>query len=604
MKAAASQISDHGLIGNGRTAALVNGRGSIDWCCFPRFDSSSIFASILDEEKGGSFSLSPTGAFESRQHYLTDTNVLETQFIVKNAKAKLIDLFTVGPHEESRLHLNAPNEILRIVECLDGSLEMEMKFEPSPDFGRKRIKIENCAHLGLRCDLGHALLLLQHEISPDAICLEDAGQATAKFILKKGEKLFFSFIYAHEAPAVIPPLGKMAQHRLERTINYWKNWISICKYEGEYNVPVRRSALALKLLLYAPSGAMIAAPTTSLPEVIGGSRNWDYRYCWLRDASFTLRSFMGLGFHAEARAYMGWILHSTTLTRPYLNVLYSIFGETKIPEKKLLGLKGYRKSRPVRIGNAADTQFQLDTYGEVIQAIYVYSDDIKIFDKDTIGFLLDIGKAVCRLWNKADEGIWEVRSQRVHYTHSKAMAWIALDRLIKLIEKEKWNAPTEVFKIVARQIWEDLEENGFHKDLNCYTRSYGSRELDASLILLPIMDYHPTSRYRLENTMLKIKEELSENDLVYRYKPGKDGLNGNEGVFLACSFWLVEALAKMNFHQEAQTLFKQLMTRENSCGLWSEELDPQTNEFLGNYPQAFTHTAIISAALALKGASQ
>lgn len=482
---------------------------------------------------------------------------------------------------------------------------MVMTFSPKPEYGQTRVRISDAKKFGLRCDLGKAVVFLNHSLKVhDVTISDDKKEAQARFKISKGERVIFSLLYSEESPSVVPPLGIFAMERLNRTVEYWRKWISGCNYTGEYLADVKRSALALKLLVFSPSGAILAAPTTSLPEELNGIRNWDYRYCWLRDTSLTVRALVDLGFYDEAKSFIGWVLHSTSLTRPRLQVLYTVYGEANIPEKVLSWFSGYRNSSPVRIGNAADKQFQLDVYGEVMHAIYIMLPHFKDVDSDTITFITDIGRAVCELWKLPDEGIWEVRSSKVHHTHSKAMAWIALNRLIQIIETYKWDVPLDEFRKAEKEIKESIEERGYNKEFKSYTTTYDGQDVDASLLMLPLMDYDKSSSQKLLNTIMKIKRDLTRNGLVYRYKFRDDGLTGGEGTFGACSFWLVDALAKFGLKDEATTLFRDLLKRRNSVGLWAEEISPDDNRYLGNYPQTFTHTALIGAALSLKqGAS-
>ena len=594
-------IAEHGLIGNTRTAALISKDGSLDWCCFPYFDSPGFFSSILDPETGGHFTITSAKESFSSQNYLEDTNVLKTTFRTHQGEAALIDCFTVDSEDNKQNELWPMHEVLRIVEGISGETEMIMNFLPKADYGLKSFIITRAGKLGLRCDLGNAVVYLHHDLTEEQISFNPLNnEVTAHFSLKAGDRIIFSLTYSEISPAVIPPLGSYALERFKRTLNYWRNWISKCKYAGEFSEEVRRSALALKLLVFAPSGALIAAPTTSLPESLQGERNWDYRYCWLRDASLTIRALVELGFLKEAKAYMSWILHSTSLTRPRLQVVYTVFGHAKIPEKILSHLTGYKHSSPVRIGNAADDQFQLDIYGEVMQGIFIIMPHMKKIDHDTVKFMTEIGTSVCELWDKKDEGIWEVRSGKQHHTHSKAMAWIALDRLIKMNALYNLNIDVKIFTKVVSELKEDLELYGYSSRMACYTSTYGNHNVDASLLMLPLLDYDPGKSERLLNTIRKIQEKLSCHGFVYRYLERDDGLKSGEGAFGACSFWMVEALARFGQDAEARELFQKLLDKRNDLNLWPEELNPFTGEFLGNYPQSFTHTALIGAALSLE----
>lgn len=595
------KISDHGLIGNCRTSALVSKTGDIAWCCLPRFDSPSIFASILDDQVGGKFSLTPLNQHNATQEYLDDTNVLKTTFISEEGQSDLIDCFTVTTEEEKRRILLPQHEILRLLRGTSGAMKFRLHFEPRPHYGKKAVSISMLGKSVIRCDYGSETLFLQTTIPFQDITItkiDNRAYVTADFHLDAGTEFQFSLTYSTVAPAIIPSLQE-AQKRYHSTIDFWKRWISQCTFEGLYKDQVKRSVLALKLLAFAPSGAIIAAPTTSLPERAGGVRNWDYRYCWLRDASFTVRSFLATGFVEEARAYIYWLLHTTHLTKPMVKVLYDLYGESKIPEEELPWLSGYLHSRPVRVGNAADLQFQLDVYGEVLNAIYYFAPSSKEFDKITRDFVINMGKIVCELWHRPDEGIWEVRSEKVHHTHSKALAWVALDRVTKLADLYGWEAPVEKFKMVADKIKEEIERYGYNETINSYTRAFDRPEIDASSLVLPLVGYCEADSKRMENTINTIIKELSHDGLIYRYRSVDDGLPGKEGAFSLCNFWMVQALARAGRIEEAKEWFENMLTQSNSLGLMSEEIEPATGDFLGNYPQAFSHTGLINAAITL-----
>ncbi len=482
-------LSDYAIIGNCRAAALVSRDGSIDWCCLPQFDSPAIFSALLDRERGGYFAITPVGDFQSRQRYLEDTNVVASTFHTAGGQARLIDAFTAQTEREKSAALFPDHEILRVVEGVSGAVRLQLHFAPRPFYGRDEPRLNDRGGLGIHLAWKGDIFYLRSTLEPGTLTISHAegGIAVADFTVRAGEQVIFSLSHSHQSPAIVPELAVTGRERLDSTARYWKDWIGQCRYDGPYQEEVRRSALVLKLLSYAPSGAIIAAPTTSLPEDLGGVRNWDYRYCWLRDASFTVRVLLGLGFRAEAHAYLNWILHTTRLTRPKLQVFYSIFGNASLPESTLDWLAGYRDSRPVRIGNAADDQFQLDLYGAVLNAVYAYSPHLDRFNRDTRNFLLGLGEAICECWDQPDNGIWEVRSDRAQHTHSKAMAWVGLDRLMKLVKKYGWKkAPLERYRQIAERLRKQIEQAGFNKKLGAYTRLFNGHQLDASLLTLSL----------------------------------------------------------------------------------------------------------------------
>lgn len=596
----APRLADYALMGNSRAAALVCKNGSIDWCCLPDFHSPAIFAALLDQNRGGSFSIAPVKKYNSTQHYIPETNVVETHFATEHGDVRLIDAFTAMTETEKMKNIFPDHEILRMVEGISGTVKMKMEYSPGIFYGRSSPVLSDFQKAGIHFSWKEDIYILISSLESTHIkIVNDGSVATVEFMVKAEERIFFSLSYSNQSPAVIPELYT-AGERMENTIRYWKNWISKCHYSGVYEKPVKRSALVLKLLTHAPSGAIIAAPTTSLPEKIGGERNWDYRYCWLRDASFTTRVLVNLGYEEETHAYMSWILHATQLTRPELQVVYSVYGDNRIKEETLDWLTGYRNSRPVRTGNMADAQFQLDVYGEVLDAVYTYASHLNAIDKDSKRFILGLGEVICKLWDQPDEGIWEIRSSPVHHTHSKVMAWIGLNRLAKLCRQYHWaDAPVKKFKTVASKIRNAIEHAGFNKKLNTYTRGFNGHELDASLLVLPLAGYCDAGSPRMASTVQSIIDHLSKNDLVYRYRQVDDGLSGDEGSFGVCNFWLAENLARSERLEEAVRIFETTLGYASPGGLLSEEIDPDSGELLGNYPQGFTHIGLINAALTI-----
>ncbi|HET9659377.1 MAG TPA: glycoside hydrolase family 15 protein [Thermomicrobiales bacterium] len=415
-----------------------------------------------------------------------------------------------------------------------------------------------------------------------------------------GDRAYLSLSYSDDAPAVVPELGAAAWGRSRQTIDWWRDWADRCTYQGPYREEVIRSALALKLMCFAPSGAVIAAPTTSLPEEIGGTRNWDYRYCWLRDASFTLRALLDLGYDKEAAAYYDWLLHATRLTQPELQVLYDAYGEAHIPERELSHLDGYAGSRPVRIGNGAFGQLQLDVYGEVLDAVTRFILQGERLDRDTVHFLDGLGRTVCTRWREPDDGIWESRGGRAHHTHSKALCWVALDRLIRMHERYGLNFHVERFRTERAEIRAAIEARGYNDQIGSYTQVFDGETVDASLLTLSWYGYVEASNPRMISTCERIHERLAHGALLHRYERAmKDGLPGGEGAFGICGFWAVETRARGGDLEGARWAFERLLSYANDLGLFAEEIDPGSGAALGNFPQAFTHVGVINAALTL-----
>jgi GH15 family glucan-1,4-alpha-glucosidase len=591
-------IGDYGLIGDCRAAGLVSRDGSIDWLCFPRFDSPSIFGALLDAGSGGRFRIRPTGTFDAHRRYLPDTNILETTFRTSTGSVALRDLMPVASEAEKRNELAPDHQVLREIEGLDGEVELEVLYEPRPDYGRCRPHFQDRGPLGLWTEANGAALVLRSEL--DVKPTSDGQTARGVAVVQTGVRKYLSFSYAEEAPQVVPPLGEVARARVERSARWWREWASSCTYKGPYREAVVRSALVLKLMAYAPSGAVVAAPTTSLPEQLGGVRNWDYRYCWLRDASFTLRALFALGYYKEAEAFLQWMLHATRLTWPELQVVYDVFGEAKLPERQLSHLEGYAGSKPVRIGNDAHGQLQLDVYGEVIDAVSRFAQRGGRFDRDT-GKLLDgLGHTVCKRWREPDEGIWEGRSGRFHHTHSRVLCWVALDRLIQMHEAGQLHVCVDEFRAECAAIRAEVEAHGYNEDLASYTRTFDGDEMDASLLVLPLYRYVDGQHPRMRSTCARIQEKLERNGLIYRYEAHtNDGLPPGEGAFGICSFWWVECLALGGNLEGATQAFARLLTFGNDLGLFAEETDPGSGAALGNFPQAFTHIGLINAALTL-----
>ncbi len=599
-RSSSPSIGDYALIGDCRAAALVSSGGSLDWLCLPRFDSPSVFAALLDGDRGGSFVVRPTAPFSSKRRYVESTNVLETTFTTERGQVRLLDLMPVASEEDKRKELAPEHEVVRRVEGLGGEVEVEVICDPRPRYGSVVPRVHDHGRMGYCYRDGAEALVLRSEIP---LAVGSAPGVRGRVRLRPGDRRYLALVYAHHEPAVLPTLGAEAERRIARSIQWWQRWASRCRYDGPCRDYVLRSALTLKLMTYAPSGAVVAAPTTSLPEKIGGVRNWDYRYCWLRDGSLTLRSLMDLGYEEEASAFTAWMLHSTRLTWPELQVLYDVHGGARLPERELPHLRGYADSRPVRVGNDATHQLQLDTYGNVIDAVFEFVRRGGGLDRATARMLVGLGKTVCRRWREADEGIWEVRSGRRHHTYSKAMCWVALDRLVRLHTAGRLAAPVDLFARERDAIRVQVEARGYSERLNSYVSVLDGDELDASLLLLARYGYADPASTRMRMTYERIQERLTSNGLVYRYRDTDDGLPPGEGAFGIASFWAVTCRCLQGDVQGAVEAFEYLCSLSNDVGLFAEEIDPATGAPLGNFPQAFTHVGLIDAALTLAEAT-
>jgi GH15 family glucan-1,4-alpha-glucosidase len=586
-------IREYALIGDGRTAALVASDGAIDWLCLPNIDSPSVFGALLDAERGGSCVVQPAIPFVPSRRYLPDTNILETRFETEAGAVRLIDAMTV-PDER----LGPMRELVRSIEGVSGNVPMRWRFAP-------RVTGSHEPQLGWRRGVPMAMW----DNKAVAVCHWNAGApslcgetVTSEFDVAAGERALMAVTLAHGEPLVMPPREHVLA-RLEKTTAFWRRWSEGGAYEGPWASGVRRSALVLKLLIFAPSGAASAAATTSLPEEIGGSRNWDYRFCWIRDSNFIIDALLELGCYDEARSLFWWFLHATARTLPALRVLYRLDGGQPGPEREI-ALSGYRRSAPVRVGNAAVEQMQLDIYGALFETARLYSEGHHRLDGDTGAVLARIADHVCRIWRQPDAGIWEVRNGPFQFTHSKVMCWVALDRACRLAETgELPSRHLEKWRTEASAIVDFVEQHCWSERQRSYTRIAGLDDVDASLLMLPIVGYGDARGARIQGTIEAIRRDLGHDDFVYRYRAA-DGVPGREGSFLNCSFWLAGALARAGQVEEASLLMDRLMARANDVGLFSEEIEPATGDFLGNFPQALVHLALIDAAVAIRGATE
>ena len=595
MAPAAPSIDGYAAIGDGRSVALVSSQGSIDWLCWPRFESPAIFAALLDPVRGGHWAITPTEPARVSRGYVAGTNVLETRFVVPGGAVRLTDLMAITPGTMTRGGMTPEHELLRVVDCDAGSVELEVTFAPRPDFARRRVRLTDGGVFGIRAAFGSQIVILRGERP-----LQLSGDtATARFRMSAGDRVAFALTYEAHSPAVLTPLGDHVQARVDDTIAAWRAVVPPLPDLGGLEPLVERSLLAIKALAFAPSGAIIAAPTTSLPERLGGDLNWDYRFCWLRDASFTIRALLGLGQRDNAVAFASWLLHATRLTRPALGVLYDVYGNEPGDEECLPHLDGYRGSRPVRIHNLAAGQSQLDIYGEVIDAaIQVLPGDGRV-DRETRRMLADFGRFVCRAWRRPDHGLWEERCGPRQHTHSKVLCWVALDRLLSLHQRVPLPGfPVDDVHAERAAIRVDVLTHGFDDELGSYVQTYGGHDADAALLQLPWYGFEAADSPRMRGTFRRIERRLrAAPGLYYRYD---DSVRCGEGAFGICSFWVADYLARGGGTlAEARAAFDATARYANDVGLFGEEIDPASGAALGNFPQAYTHVGLINAALSI-----
>lgn len=591
----AGRIEDYALIGDMQTAALVCRDGTADWLCLPRFDSHAVFAGLLGTEEHGFWRLGPARAegtepaFADRRRYRGDSLVLESEWDTPRGTVRVTDF--MPPRD------GAP-QLIRIVEGVSGRVPMRSELRMRFSYGRVTPWVHKVDNRTVAV------------AGPDSVWLDTEADTYGKnlttysdFTVGPGERVAFTISWqpSHHGPPALPePEGS-----LEATELFWREWVDQCTYHGPYREAVVRSLITLKALTYAPTGGIVAAPTTSLPEEIGGVRNWDYRYTWLRDAAITLSSLLRTGYREEARAWREWLLRAVAGDPENLQIMYGIAGERELGEAELDWLPGYENSTPVRVGNGAANQLQLDVYGEVTEALHLAHMTGLTRNDYAMGLQLKLIEYLEKHWEEPDEGIWEVRGPRRHFVHSKVMAWVAVDRTIKLVESGEVEGPLERWYQLRDDIHRDVCERGYDKERNTFTQSYGSKELDASLLLIPQMGFLPPDDKRVIGTIEAIQRELSTEDgFILRYptegeEAGVDGLAGDEGAFLACSFWMADDLAMIGRVDEARQLFEKLLSLRNDLGLLAEEWDSNLQRQVGNFPQAFSHVPLIDTALRL-----
>jgi GH15 family glucan-1,4-alpha-glucosidase len=587
-----ARIEDYGLIGNLRTAALVGRDGSIDWMCMPRFDSGALFAALLGDERHGNWLIAPAAPVSKiTRHYRPGTLILETEFETRFGAARVIDFMPPGA-----------DTLVRIVEGVRGAVPMHMKLAVRFEYGTV-IPWVTRSERGLSLVAGPDAV----HLTPPVETLGEDATTTSQFTLRAGQRMSFCLDWhpSHTAPP--PPTDAFAA--LSATERSWQEWSARGTYAGEWDEAVRTSLAVLRGLTHADTGGIVAAPTTSLPETLGGVRNWDYRFCWVRDAALSLSALMQCGYTDEALAFREWLLRASAGNARDMRIMYGVGGERRLPEAQVPELPGYEGSSPVRIGNAAADQFQLDIYGELADVAHLgrslaaglgmsLDDPAHELHYRRHLQMLDFLESA---WREPDEGIWEVRGPRRHFTHSKVMAWVAFDRAVRAIEDFGRQGPLDRFRALRDEIHAEVCRKGFDADRRTFTQSYGSVELDASLLLIPAMGFLPARDPRVVGTVEAIQRELCQDGFVARYPTAdgeinSDGLPGKEGAFLPCSFWLVDALTLMGRRQEALTLFERLLDLRNDLGLISEEYDVDRGRLVGNFPQAFTHLALVQSA--------
>src|SRR5438094_94578 len=584
-------ISDYGVIGDMHTAALVGLDGSIDWYCAPRFDSPSVFVALLDVIMGDKFQLYPTEIFTAKHRYECETNVLSTIFESKQGRIKLTDFM---PCFMEKGDLKGLREIHRIADCVEGELGLRIIFQPRLDYARGNTTLLETAEGIIAKNRGHQINLA----SSVKLRVADSDILTHEFRLSKGQRAVFVLKWGKK-PA-IPLTRYETSKKLSKTLSYWKRWVGHVKYQGPFRANVVRSCLVLKLLQYAPTGAMVAAVTTSLPESIGTLRNWDYRYSWIRDNALSVLALSEAGASREALDYARWLINLRRHSKEKLQIMMGIGGEKEIPEKTIDHLEGYRRSSPVRIGNAASKQLQLDIYGILADYIYFLHTlgwTTRQVYENLVRYSAD---QAMKEWQNSDSGIWEMRQPRL-FVESTMWCYVALDRAIKMARELGYDEDWQRWEPVRKKIKSHILSEGWSEKKKAFAMVFGGEDLDAANLLMPLVGFLPAKDPKMSATIQRIREELSEEDLIYRYKVD-DGQLGKEGTFTVCSFWMVDCLTRLGKLREAEGLLHQLTQRRNHLGLYSEEIDPKTGEALGNFPQAYTHMGLITASVHLEEA--
>lgn len=604
-------IEDYGLVGDCHTAALVSRQGSIDWYCPGRFDAPAVLCRLLDVARGGYLWLAPAGTFSAERGYLERSNVLSTTFSCDAGKVRVTDLMAIHSRQQSRrgYDVGTARRLLRLVEGVAGEVEMEVAFKPTFDYARARTALHPTPW-GAVAETGDDSIGV--ELPGVKFEPHGEGELRGRFRLRQGERRWLAF--GRDVTREGPSAAERCERELQETLSYWRTWADHCTYQGPYREQVLRSVLALKLLTYEPTGALVAAPTTSLPEEFGGARNWDYRFTWLRDSALILYALMTVGFSDEAGDFFRWLEKASGHDAGGApQIMYTIDGGKDLPEVTLGHLEGYACSRPVRVGNGAAKQRQLDIFGEVLSAAYLHyrrggerasegQEEPERPPPETWDLLRSLVEQAARDWQEPDQGIWEVRGGPQRFLYSRLMCWAALDRGIRLAQEHRLEAPLGDWKQKSDEIRHAILHQGYDHELGAFTQAFGSKALDASALVIPRIGFLPPTDARVRSTVQRIQERLTHDGLVYRYRT-RDGLPGGEGMFMLCTFWLVDALALGGQLDEAHDLFERALRYANDLGLLSEEIDPAQRRMLGNFPQGFTHLALVGSAVNLAKAA-
>jgi len=583
----ASNIEDYALIGDLETAALVDCNGCIEWLCWPDFSSPACFAALLGTKDNGYWKIAPAdGEWAASRKYREHTLILETTFEQEGGVVRVIDFM---PQRGSH------SDVVRIVEGVRGAVKLQMELALRFDYGRTIPWVTKIRD-GIRAVAGPSVAVLHASVPLHGESLKTA----AEFTIRKGQRAWFSLTYGESYEPDPRPINVF--RALQNTTRDWRGWSGHFKYRGKYREAIERSLIVLKALTFGPTGGIVAAVTSSLPEFVGGTRNWDYRYCWLRDSTFTLLALMNGSHFDEAEAFQNWLLRALAGSPDQVQIMYGLRGERSLVESKADWLAGYEGSRPVRIGNSASTQMQLDIYGEMLDSFFQAQHGMKRHTEDDFRVLVLLLKRLEQVWEKPDRGIWEVRGRPQHFVYSKMMCWVAFDRAVLLAERLNYDAPVEEWKTIRDAIHKEICEKGFSRKKNSFVMSYESQQLDAALLLMPVVGFLPGTDRRVKGTVKAIERELMVNGFVQRYDTSKvsDGLPPGEGAFLACSFWMVSSLNAVGRKRDARKLFERLLRLRNDVGLLAEEYDVTHHRMLGNFPQAFSHIALVNAAFYLE----